>query len=309
MSCPLIARHIVDFGSVTSEWNRINVSVGPLGEVVILALRQQPDYRHIDKSGASSSKSFVEQPNNFRIFHQVKDRWASIDVAETHLNMHFAQPLSQNEWLLVRARSRGNSDANGHTYSAGGSLLSTMPLGDGIQDVQTTPSGRIWVSYFDEGVFGGTSFGNAGLANYDAKGGQQFDFNAANAAHEMLIADCYALNVVSDEEVWLCPYTDFPLVRLRNKQISHRWDNNPVHGADAFAVWKDRALFTGGYHQKDKLFIVHLYRSEGKELAKEEYQAISNDGKVIMFTQVIGRGSCLYLVTSDSLYSLDLQEI
>ena len=309
MGYPLIARHIVDFASVVSDWNRVNVSVGPSGDVIILALRQQPNYRRVSKGGASFAKSFVDQPNNFRIYYQIEDGWGFIDIAETRQNIHFAQPLSGGNWLLVRARSADNSDGNGHIYSAEGNLLTTMPLGDGVQDVQTTPSGQTWVSYFDEGIFGGTRFGNAGLANFDAQGVQQFDFNAANAADEVLIADCYALNVVSDEEVWLCPYTDFPLVRLKNRQISPRWDNNPIHGAQAFAVWKSRALFTGGYGERDKLFVVHLDQSEGKQLAKEEHQAVSDDGENIKFTHAFGRGSCLYLVTTDSLYCVDLQVI
>ena len=306
MRRPLIARHIVDFASVTSDWNRINVSVGPSGEVIILVLRQRPGYGPTPDGDWSYVKSFADLPKNFRVYHQSKDGWDFIDIDVTLRILYCVQPLAQGEWLLVDTRSDDDSDANGHTYSAEGKLLTTMPLGDGVQDVQTTPNGQIWVSYFDEGVFGGTALGTAGLANFDAKGTQKFSFNAE---HEWIIADCYALNVVSDEEVWLCPYTDFPLVRLKNKETIHRWDNNPVHGANAFAVWKDRALFTGGYGERDKLFVVHLYQSEGKELAKEEHQAVSDDGENIKFTHAFGRGSCLYLVTTDSLYCVDLQVI
>ena len=64
---------------------------------------------------------------------------------------------------------------------------------------------KVWVSYFDEGVFRGSSglgSGPPALGRYDAEGVQRFNFNAAN---EWMIADCYAFNVVSDEEVWLCP--------------------------------------------------------------------------------------------------------
>ena len=128
MSPPLVARHIVDFASVTSEWHRINVSVGPSGDVIILTLRQKPDYRRVHKGSSSSAKSFVDRPNNFRICYQVGDGWEAIDVAETRQNIHFAQPLSEGKWLLVRARSTDNSDGNGHIYSAAGKLLTTIPL-------------------------------------------------------------------------------------------------------------------------------------------------------------------------------------
>ena len=278
--------------------------MGPSGEVIILALKERPGYGPTPDGDWSYVKSFVDLPKNFRIYHQVEDHWDFIDIAETRRKFYFVQPLIQREWLLVDARSSGDTDDNGHIYSGQGGLLSATPLGDGIGGVQTTLSGQVWVSYFDEGVFGDTASGRAGLANFDAKGVQHFDFNAS---HEWMIADCYAFNVVSDDEVWLCPYTDFPLVRLKNRQISRRWDNNPIHGANAFAVWKDRALFIGGYGERDKLFVVHLYQSDGKELAKEEHQAVSEDGEAIKFIRAFGRGSCLYLMTENSLYSLDLQ--
>jgi len=37
--------------------------------------------------------------------------------------------------------------------------LRSFHAGDGIQDVEAAGDGTIWVGYFDEGVFGGTSLG------------------------------------------------------------------------------------------------------------------------------------------------------
>ena len=123
-----------------------------------------------------------------------------------------------------------------------------------------------------------------------------------------MIADCYAFNTVNIGEVWLCPYTDFPFVKLKSKQIDGKWDNNPVHGSDAFAVWKDRVLFSGGYSDKGKLFIVNLYRLDGKELLTEECHAVDENGSKIKFKSAFGRGSRLYLETDQSLYFVELQE-
>ncbi len=304
---PLAARHIVDFTSIVSDWHRVAVSVGPSGGAIIVAMEQKPYYQRVRERVPKSAGGVTRRPTRSRIYHEVETGWEVVDIAEAHDDFYRAQPLPEGRWLLVRTRADGDLNANGHIYSAEGKLLHTMPLGDGIKDVQTTSSGQIWVSYFDEGVFGNAdaALGSAGLAVFDDKGVQRFNFNAAN---EWMIADCYALNVVGDEEAWLCPYTNFPLVRVQNGQIRRRWDNNPIHGADAVAVWKDRALFTGGYGQRDKLFVVHLYQSEDGELAKEERQAVSEDGAVIGFMNAFGRGSRLYLVTTNSLYSVDLQE-
>ena len=301
----LAARYIVDFASVVSDWNRVNVSAGPSGGAIILAMEQKPYYQRVRESIPKSAGEVTRQPTRLRIYHEVGSGWDVANIAEAHDDFYRAQPLPQGRWLTARTRADGDLDANGHIYSAEGKLLHAMPLGDGIADVQTTPNGQIWVSYFDEGIYGDTTLGRAGLANFDAQGVQHFNFNAMR---EWSIADCYALNVVTDDEAWLCPYTNFPLIRLQNGQINRRWDDNPIKGANAFAVWKDRALFTGGYRQKDKLFMVHLL-PEGVELPAEEHQAVTEDGAVIEFVKAFGRGSRLYLVTTDSLYSVNLQEI
>ena len=171
--------------------------------------------------------------------------------------------------------------------------------------MQTTTDGQIWVSYFDEGIFGDTTFGHTGLACFGTDDGLLFDFNRIAQG---LIADCYAFNALSNDEVWLCPYTDFPVVKIKSSQISKKWDNNPVHGSDAFAVWKDRVLFSGGYRDKGKLFIVSLYRLDGSQLLKEECHAVDKNGSKINLKSAFGRGSRLYLETDQSLYFVELQE-
>jgi len=64
-------------------------------------------------------------------------------------------------------------------YGFDGALRRTTTFGDGIADVQTTTRGDIWVSYFDEGVFGNygwgydeasTPIGAPGLVRFDRQG-------------------------------------------------------------------------------------------------------------------------------------------
>ena len=47
------------------------------------------------------------------------------------------------------------------------------------------------------------------------------------------ICDCYALNVASEQDVWLHYYTQFPLVLLHDRKIRSAWQM-PVRGSDAF---------------------------------------------------------------------------
>lgn len=302
MSRPVIAHHLFDFAPVLSGWNKISVSAGPSYDIVILALKQEPSYRNPD---GTSPKSLVNKPNNFRVHHLIETDWVVCDLQETRQNLRHAQPLPRNEWIVVRARSAGNTDGNGHIYSSQGDLLRTLALGDGIEDIQAAADGQLWVSYFDEGIFGDTTFGHTGVACFGTDDRLLFDFNRLTRG---MIADCYAFNVVSNDEVWLCPYTDFPIVKLKDGKISSTWDNNPVHGSHAFAVWKDRVLFSGGYREREKLFVVSLYRLDGQELLKEECHAVDENGVEIKFKSAFGRGSRLYLETDHSLYFVELQE-
>lgn len=128
------------------------------------------------------------------------------------------QPF-RDGWLLAEARGGAARILDG-----AGRLLKTIDLGDGSEDIQTTGDGQIWVSYFDEGVFG-LGIGQAGAICFDSGGKPIFKYNDFAASKGLpFIADCYTLNVIEDA-VWLCYYDDFPLVRLQHFQSTGVWKN------------------------------------------------------------------------------------
>jgi hypothetical protein len=51
-------------------------------------------------------------------------------------------------WLLGEPRG-----GRALVYNQQGRLFRTLDLGDASEDLQTTQDGKIWASYFDEGVF------------------------------------------------------------------------------------------------------------------------------------------------------------
>jgi hypothetical protein len=142
---------------------------------------------------------------------------------------HFVQPLQDG---LLLAHGRQSSPAqNACVYDFAGRPLRKFALGDGIEDLQTTASGDIWASYFDEGVFGDT-VGSAGLVRFDAHGTPTYEFQPTAGLD--CISDCYALNVENNETVWFYYYTPFLLVRLREDAINGFWRTG-LAGAKAFA--------------------------------------------------------------------------
>jgi hypothetical protein len=157
---------------------------------------------------------------------------------------------SDGRWLVVSTRSRG--EANARVLSPDGEVLYRLNLGDGIQHVAIDAADRIWVGWFDEGMFGSRDWrvpgqewppSSNGLACFDPNGAvialPQWPADAGP------IADCYALNVTG-LEAWACPYTAFPVVCFGTGGII-RWWRNAFAGPKAIAVDGPRALIAGGY--------------------------------------------------------------
>ncbi len=51
---------------------------------------------------------------------------------------------------------------NAFLYAGDGVLERSACVGDGVEWAQTTRLGNVWVSYFDEGIFGNLGWGNGG---------------------------------------------------------------------------------------------------------------------------------------------------
>jgi hypothetical protein len=202
-------------------------------------------------------------------------------------------------WLLADGRG-GEADV----YNAGGKRGKTLDLGDASEDVQTTRDGHIWVSYFDEGVFG-SGIGSAGLVCFDSSGKPIFRYaDLADQRDLPSIDDCYALNVVDDNEVWLCYYSDFPLVKLKNFTLDAIWKDfgSIDHG---FAVRDEAVIFKRAYNRinerPDQLF---RYSLKG-DSQPEPLNVRDQDGSELpQFFDVFARGPSMYLKTADAFYEM-----
>jgi hypothetical protein len=298
----ITATRAFDLEEIVPACHVVRVSVGPRFDPVILSMDAPPDYRRTAPPGVSYAKLRADQMNHFRIDHLLNGQWRSVTLAPTRENYHGVQPLGADEWLLVRGRAEGNADPNAHVYDSDGSRSRSFPAGDGIEDVQITEEGRIWVSYFDEGVFGDTALGQAGLTCLDRSGKVRFQFNElASAGTVPDIADCYALNVCSDREVWLCYYTDFPIVQLAEGRIAGIWAGVGVRGAHALAVSGRNVLLAGSYDKPNRLFLVDLDTS-----AVQERILVDAEGKEIKAFTAFGRGSRLWLQANRVLFVVEL---
>ena len=123
---------------------------------------------------------------------------------------------------------------------------------------------------------------------------------AAKSHRLPAIADCYAMNVTPEGEVWLNYYTDFPLVRLRGFALADVWQCFHPMGK-AFAVVETDLLY--------------LHDGSFKTSALERLQeqqtltAIDEEGVGLSLNKetrpaVAARGSSLIVKTETALYEL-----
>lgn len=298
------ARRLFEFAAVVGDGHLIQATVGPDLDPVLLTLEREPDYRVESPGWASFPKLRAGRPNRFRIHHKAADEdWTTLDLSETDENYHAVQPLGGDAWLLVRGRADDDRDENAHVYDASGRHLRSFHAGDGIQDVQATADGQIWFSYFDEGVFSGMGLSGSGLVRLDSCGRCTFRFPGTHGGTPPDIVDCYALNVASDREVWLCYYTEFPVVRLTDGKVDGVWPDAPVEGSPALAVRAGMVLFAGGYQRRDGLILARLGDRRGMGLLPRD-----EAGTPLAGFSAIGRRDRLFLQTGTALYAVEVPD-
>ena len=280
--------------------------------MVYLVVALQPlDYRIEQPGWASFAKTVPKQPQRYRVVG-LSGREPVVDllIEGERFNIHDVQPLG-DELLLVCVRSNyegpDDFEKNGRVYTRDGKFAREILLGDGIQLVQATSGGVIWTSYFDEGVFGNygwqTPVGASGLVAWDPGGIKLYEFQPSKGLDS--ICDCYALNVESEEDVWLYYYTEFPLVRLRRREIESVW-KMPLGGSSALAISAGHALFRGGYKDRDTYQLFSLGR-RGKPELLAKIDLRDKSGRKLVAGRVVGRADAIHLVSDGFLYRVDVQ--
>ena len=237
-----------------------------------------------------------------RVWHGQGTAWAYVDLP-IELRFGTVQRVSDGRWLVVISRAK-EPEHNATLFSSDGAVLGTFHAGDAIEDAQVTPDGRVWLSNFDEGVFSDDSELSEGLICLDLLGRPVFRYSSVVNDPDVSIADCYAINVVSETETWLCPYTDFPLVQLKTYEITGVWKGLAPPGSHAFAVYDSTALFAPGYHSETFTFLDFTSREVRK------LRVVTRNGRHIGQRHMCAaRGSKVYAIDDGRLYLVDLTRI
>jgi len=156
--------------------------------------------------------------------------------------------------IFIAPRIRRN-ERNAQIYSLDGRLLNEFSVGDAVQEICTTPSGALWVGYFDEQS-------DTAVASYNEIGSRLWNWPAVSD----WALDCYALSATGDD-IWTYTYPEFPICRISNGNQS-RW-NCEVAGAYAIAAKGEHVILAGGYdNEADRILLLHL-RDHDAELISE----------------------------------------
>jgi len=205
-------------------------------------------------------------------------------------------------WLLCEARG-----GRAAVYDRAGRLGGTLDLGDASNDVQTTSGGQIWVSYFDEGVYGNGIGSQQGVICFDSKGHPIFGYFDFAERHQLpFIDDCYSMNVANEDEVWLSYYSAFPLVHIKKFQLQGvRREFGGMDGA--FGLTHDAVVFSKCYtrvrNEKPQL----LRRTLADTPNTEPIEPIDERGKAVQGSfNTAARGPHFFLHTSIALYGTSL---
>lgn len=183
-----------------------------------------------------------------------------IQAGENYINLTFKincdYPLIRwidyNLFLIADARNDGNRE-NLYILSTDGIKQNSFNCGDGIEDIVVSNDG-IWISYFDEGVFG-SGISTEGLVLFNHDGTPLFKYHN-DLLNMPYIDDCYAMCNGKAHSVWIFPYSDFPLVNvnLLTKSIQSYKVPKKLHGSHAICIRGKFGYFYDRYNSNGELY-------------------------------------------------------
>lgn len=208
----------------------------------------------------------------------------------------FVQTLGDN-FLIIFNHDRNNA----YLFDTEGNIINKFDVGKGIQDCQVDIDNNIWISYSDEGIFGESVIGQNGIIAFNSQGNIVFnDYDSFVDKYDVPpIDDCYALNV-TDNDVWLYYYSEFPLVQIKNKKLHKFWENIDIAidmDVKGFSIVNDKVVFI----DRNNNLVAYT-------LSTTQLQCMTpcdEKGNSINFINYYCRGAMLYLQTEEAFYFVE----
>jgi len=258
----------------------------------------------------------IAEPARFVLVQLRGGEIKKIELPELDTTFPHVDVFPDGRILVVGPRSAWRSeddyDTNGLIFDPLTGDRSCILLGDGIQNISIDSLAKIWVSYFDEGIFGNFGWGGpnskpvgwSGLNCFSADGKLIWSFPLDDEYGS--ISDCYALNV-QNETASLYFYTEFPLCRI-STSFQRRYWKTGLTGCHQFAISESLVLFSGQY--KDPQSVGYLASLEDERIGEpQKVEFLLPDRSPISNGQLLGRGPNMSFFDDTGWYRTSLDDI
>jgi hypothetical protein len=292
---------VADFSSTLDGMEVLDTTIDAAGNALVLAVDSDVAARLPD-----SPQGQVDEPYTAALFkHHASGGVHAREMRGLTVAFPLVEQLPDGQTLIVGTRCAYRDEGpelNAAVFDRDGNRRRDFCLGDGIQWLQTTSAGKVWVGYFDEGVFGNLGWaettrgeyvppvGARGLVRFDSAGNREWSYEPP--AGRDSIADCYALNV-TDDLVWTYYYTDFPLAQVDEADTVRCWSTN-VGGATAIAVDDGQVVLAGGYGEERRRLVSLTF--DGDRLRETGQDSVCIPTELGTEWSFIGRGSELHVL-------------
>jgi hypothetical protein len=302
---PIRLEKFIDIPVPDDGYSLVAKSVANDGALLFLSIqpaRASAVRENYTVNGAFFPKMTMEDAALFRLsILQVNGMQQTIELPPLDVTFPHVDVFPDGKILLAASRCgwhpNGDYDLNAIVFDPKTSKHSHIHLGDGINRACVDALGRIWVAYFDEGVFGG-SIGSAGLVCFSERGDTIWKYPPDNR-----MADCYALNV-SNAEAAIFFYTEFPLCRISRDFKLAYWATG-LGGCHEFAISETEVLFSGQYEDSPDAAYLGRFEADGT-LSTHRVQLQLPNGSALPKGQLLGRGRHMYFFDSDAVYRTSL---
>lgn len=223
---------------------------------------------------------------------------------ETALGVSFVQPLPDGHLLLAASRTPRGGAPNAEVWGSGGELVRVGHLGDAIEHLLTTPSGRVWCGYFDEAM-SGPGPQTHGLVRYAPDLTPEWLYPTDAGLPD--IFDCYTLNV-DGENAHCCPYPNFHLLSVVDDMVTDH--GGPPHRS-AYGLLREgaRGALVGGPLVRYDLVTPFELGGDGVVPLGVPGRIVLPDGLETHRLRYTCRGGELHAFSGGTWYRLTLTEI
>lgn len=319
---PFELRKVTSRPDLGDAYSYVGANVSNFGAALFLFIAEDVHndvHKRVSNGPDSPSFPSTKMPfeRKFKLVIKTDDYEKEVDLG----NLSFTFPLFDvfNDGRIVIVASRcewrgaNDFDLNGIIFDPKTGKTTKFLAGDGIQSLAVDNSNCIFISYFDEGVFGNFGWnspgpqglGAGGLNCFNDKGEILWQFNK-HAIDGEFISDCYAMNV-SESAAHIFYYTDFSLCKVDSDFTRTYWKTK-LSGCHFFAVDDESILFSGQYDDEASRFYFSS-KLDGKLSEPILVEANIENSNFNKTGQTVGRGGTIHHFNEDGWFKASIETL